>query len=159
MAAPTTTRFGSSLTSPTSAAGVLRARASQMGVDLEPADDVDLAAAAIGADAWLLCTGAVDLSRSMGMVPGAAEALSRVLMRAAGRPVPLARDTEPPAPFPDDMRLVHAASAYLEWVEEHFEDHEPLRRAADDLAVGALRPVAVVLRSTADAASLIRPPQ
>lgn len=152
------TRFGSSLGSATSAAGVLRARASQMGIVLHPAGDVDLAAAAIGADVWLLATGAVDLGRAAGLAPGAPEALSRVLMRAAGRaagPMPV---DGPLPPQPDNSTLWRAADAYLEWAETVCGSSEPLYRAAEDLCIGSLRPVAEMLRSTADAANLTRPP-
>lgn len=158
MSAFTTTRFGSSLSSPATAAGVLRARASQMGVALQPASDLDLAAATVGADVWLLATGAVDLSRATGLAPGAAEALSRVFMRAAGQSPGALRVDGPPPPQPDDQRLWRAADAYLEWVDGLFGSYDAMYLAADDLCIGSLRPVAELLRSAADAAKLTRPP-
>jgi hypothetical protein len=153
------TRFGSSLASPQSAAGVLRARAARLGVTLTTASPLDLAAAAIGADLWMLATGSLDLERAPGS-DGAAEALAKVMLRAAGHPSPPRRRSGPPPPVCSDTQVSAAVSGYLEWAEHHVgaDAGEALRRAAADLSCGRLAPFAEVLVLTADAEELLRRP-
>jgi hypothetical protein len=139
---------------------VLRARASRFGIDLSPAGEVDLVAAVIGADLWLLVNRAVDLDHASGLQPGAAEALSKVLLRAAGRPSPVAVWKGPPAPCSTSTPVVAAVAAYLEWAQEHVrvEASDALRRAAQDLYCGSLASTAEVLIVAAEASELLRPP-
>ncbi len=139
---------------------MLRARASRFGIALEPATTVDLVAAVIAADLWLLVNRAVDLDHTSGLRPGAAEALSKVLLRAAGRPSPVVVWKGPPAPCSTSVATATAVSAYLEWAQCHVagDASQALRDAAQDLYCGEMASTAEVLIVAAEASELLRPP-
>lgn len=113
----------------------LRSVASRHGIDLAEVSSLDAAAAALGAAVWCAATGTTRFSEVPLTGPSAVEALSRVLMRAAGRPVPASPTTTHPGVVPD--RVVAAADRMLELAAERgLDPDEVAALAAADLAVG-----------------------
>lgn len=103
-----------------------------------PATEVDLAAAVIGVDAWMLATGSRSLEDRSAHGAFAAAAMARCLARAAGRapygplrsPHPALR-TSPPA------RWFTRSDRWRRWVNEHDLDPSEVFTAAEqDLSVG-----------------------
>lgn len=128
-----TTRFGADPANLGQAAAVLRARASAKGVPLRPADPADLAAAVIGADAWIALGRGASLAVPAAGGADAVEVLAAILCRAAGHG-PLG-EAEPARGSSDEALLTEAA-AYLRWAVGHLGPElgrEALRRAALDL--------------------------
>ena len=112
------TRFGSPAFPAERGAALLRARAQTMGVDLVRTDPVELSAAVIAADAWVLVTGrSLEHHRSAG--PAASRSLAALLARAAGAsssPVGSSEDWDLIAvECPDDDQT----KAWMAAVEEH----------------------------------------
>lgn len=107
------TRFGSPSLPAEAASGVLRARARSRGVKLAQADMVDLAAAAVAADAWVALTGARSLDAAAGWGRNATAAVAALLARAAGHPSPLAEAPLEDCPVSDD--LLRLAEYHWEW--------------------------------------------
>jgi hypothetical protein len=144
----TLTSYGSTFDTPQRAAAVLRALASRFGADLAHASPVDLVAAAIAADAWVLALDADTLGDPSVLDVDTREALANVLVRAAGS---RCGDEGPPAHWSPSMDPHHLAAVdrYRDWAVEVLGDHEApdaLRRAASDLTVpGRLGEVAALL--------------
>lgn len=115
---------------------------------MTPLTETAAAAAVVGADVWMLASGAPSFSRASGGGPGAASALAGVLQRAAGRtdwrPVDLL------AADAGDAYLIEF-SAWVPWLSLHGDASEVLLRVADDLACGWQHHQ---LRSAAAAAAL-----
>lgn len=159
------TRFGSSLDTPVTASAVLRALASRLGSSLLPASEVDLVAATIAADGWMLTLGAGALADATVLDAAASAALVNVLLRASGMGAPsidqrtqLLSMGRVPSSEPAHAA---AADAYRAWAERMLEYHAPeaLLRAAADLDVdGPLGSMAVLLALVADACPVPAPP-
>lgn len=133
------TRYGASADSVVAAAAVLRARTVSNRVELAGAGDADLAAAAIGADAWMWITGAEDLNRPAQYGPGAVAVLAAILARAGGHRRYVTGevlDDVTPLVSPDAVELVEA---YRDWVGGQLGGvacTPVLLRAAADLSAG-----------------------
>jgi hypothetical protein len=142
------TRYGSTFDTPERAAAVLRALASRFGADLTSVSEVDLVAAAIAADAWMLVLDAGALGDPAVLDVAAREAFANLLLRAAG--VRSDDDDAPPAHWPPslDPRHLVAVDCYRDWAVEVLGDdaEAALRRAAADLTVpGRLGGLAALL--------------
>ena len=131
------TSFGSTTDNLRQAAAVLRGQAGRRGMVLVDCDDVDLAAAVIGADAWMRVAAATELydAPEYGRVAG--EVYMHVLLRAAGcgSETPVASDSV----ATDDDTIV-VVDGYRRWATSLLGDDaaEALRRAAGDLSSGGL---------------------
>lgn len=135
-------RYGSVSSDPARACALLRAKASAHGLELAPATQLDLTAAAVAADAWALVlrTGSFDTPRQHGS--GAVRSLAAILSRAAGRslvayPVESSRCASEP-------RYLLAAEAHARWARAALGPGagEALLLAASDLsAAGPLSPL------------------
>lgn len=115
---------------------MLRAVASRS-VPLLPATAEDLAAAVVGADAWMLVTGVRALDQSASASASAVAALGRVCARAAGQPAPAAQldGLGRRCGVPQDW--VEAVDIWEMWVaSQGLDPAEVFTRAAHDLAVG-----------------------
>jgi hypothetical protein len=136
---------------------VLRAKASAVGLALHEVSDVDLAAAAIAADAWMLVTHATSLERPAAQGAAAVRALTAVLSRAAGDAFDEPDETVEASL---DPALVSAADGYALWASSQLGEDGPeaLRRAASDLAhagpTGPLAAFSELLAISADHAGL-----
>lgn len=127
-------RYGSGSEKPDLACAVLRARAMAHGLDLRLAEKIDLAAAAVGADAWmLLCnTASFELPRQHG--EPAVRSLAAILARSAGHSgASMDIQAERCASAPE---LLVAAESHGRWAHRVVGEQAPeaLRRAAFDLA-------------------------
>lgn len=129
--APTQTRYGSPAAPCTAAAAVLRARAAAMGTRLEHAEAVDLAAAAVTADAVVALTGASTIDRPSRYGPAAVNVLAACLARAAGHgspPEPIPTLECPSAPW-----LIRLVDEHIDWVE-HLVDSSAVDAVLDRVA-------------------------
>jgi hypothetical protein len=108
-----TTRFGAPLADFRPASGVLRARAARCGVSLSAAEPEDLVAAVVAADAWCLVLRTGSLTYPSRHGAAAVRALARILLRAAGQPVPGVADGAAPTRRDD---LLAAATDHIDWV-------------------------------------------
>lgn len=127
-------RYGAGSEKPDLACAVLRARAMAHGLDLRTAAKIDLAAAAIGADAWmLLCnTNSFELPRQYG--EAAVRSLAAILARSAGHSGGSSEfHSENCASAPE---LIVAAESHGRWAYRVIGEDAPtaLRAAAFDLA-------------------------
>lgn len=144
------TRFGSPAFPAERGAALLRARAQTMGVDLVRADTVELSAAVIAADAWVLVTGrSLEHHRSAGA--DASRSLAALLARAAGAtssPVGSSEDWELIAvECPDDEQT----KAWMTSVEEHARWAEQYDRV---MAADIIRAAAYDLSSAGEGTDL-----
>lgn len=132
-----TTRFGSSSADLGHAASVLRAQAARSGMVLGRATLVDLAAAVIGADAWMLVTSATGMQHAPRYGRAARNVYLAILLRASGcGPVGV-------PPFRDAStadEVISAADGYARWASRMLggEARQALQLAALDLAVAEL---------------------
>jgi hypothetical protein len=130
-----TSRFGSSLQSPTAAAALLRARAAAAGAAVVPATAVDKVAAVLGAEGWMCAYGTESLAVPVRHGSVAVNALAAILTRAAGlaevHGVPLL------AAASTDSAVLRRLETMADWAERMIgaDAPEALRRAAGDLAV------------------------
>lgn len=160
-------RYGSRSSSVESAAAWLRAVAARHGVECTPADRVDLAAACVAADAWMLLVGGDGVALDCAYRAGgpAVRSAGALLARAAGH-----GKRSPVVPHRGAMACIStesAAAAWLaelellgQWASHHCQAQagEVLRRAATDLAAAgegvALFDAALLLLDCADALEL-----
>jgi hypothetical protein len=130
-----TTRFGSSLQSPTAAAALLRARAAAAGAGVVQATEVDLVAAVVGAEGWMYAFGTDSLAVPVRHGGSAVSALAAILTRAAG----LAEVHSVPvlAAASSDAKVLRRLEMLADWSERMIGEEAPeaLRRAAGDLSV------------------------
>lgn len=150
------TKYGADWGNPRQAANVLRARATRFGLVVGDVSDVDAAAAALGAEAWMRAVGADSLD-----VPGrhgdsATRALAAILQRAAG-----CGDLGPVDTVAADADDSHLAAA-ADWVRQLELWGTPVTgvylRVAYDLAAGGddprLASMAAALSAVAEAVEL-----
>ncbi len=131
---PEVTRFGAPARPVAAAAGVLRARASASGVELRPASQVDLMAAAVVLDAWSALLGGAGLD-SVGLHSGEATRVAAAgIARAAGHPGETV--VLPPEDCADSQDLLRLAEEHLAWARELCPDATGLvlMRAGSDLS-------------------------
>jgi hypothetical protein len=134
------TRYGAAATGVADAVNVLRARAWRDGVTLAEASPVDLAAAVIGADAWMWLHHTDTLERPATHGRAAVASLAAILARAAGHRTYVTGDVFDDLPVdvrPDAAGMV---DAYWAWLADHLGPgavDAVFRRAAADLAAGA----------------------
>lgn len=130
-----TTRFGSSLQSPTAAAAMLRARAAAAGAEIRPASPTDLVAAVIGAEGWMSAFTSTSLAVPVRHGNVAVNALAAILTRAAG--LAEAHDAPLVATASNDTEVLRRLEELAHWAERMIGPEAPdaLRRAAGDLAV------------------------
>lgn len=151
-----TTGFGAPWLPLERAASTLRARAARHGLALCDAPPVDLAAAVVAADAWTVALGATALDQPMRFGLSAAEALSRVLVRAAGSakdaaadPADLRAAAAAPGVLPEQW--LQAAALWDEWLEElGLDPGQVFARVVCDLVTGDERLGGVVALLLAD---------
>jgi len=130
------TRYGSPRRPVRIATAVLRARAAANGARLRDTDELNLATAAVGADAWVALTGAQDLSTPAGFGPAATASLAAILARAAGHP---GQQVEVPLETcASSMPLLRLAEEHVDWAYELVgtDAHQALIDAGSDLAAG-----------------------
>lgn len=129
------TRFGSQLSGVRQAAGVLRAMAVRHNLVVQEADAVDLAAAVVGADAWMFATGAESLEQPGRFGRRATSVLTRVLLRASGV-APPGRQGPLVEMSCDDEAVLVQVDEYRRWAWHLVGEHAPevLLAAAEDLA-------------------------
>lgn len=127
-------RYGSACGNLVSAVAVLRAKASAHGIKLQKATPLDQAAAALGADAWMLILRSSSLELPLAYGEGAVKALAAILARAAGH-------AGEPCEFSaghcaSETSLIFAAESHARWAEKMVGNLAPsaLRRAASDLS-------------------------
>lgn len=129
-------RFGSSLRSPTAAAALLRARAAAAGAQIVPASPIDLVAAVIGAEGWMAAFATDSLAVPVKHGDVAVNTLAAVLTRASG----LAEVHEAPvlAAASNEARTLRRLEQLAVWADHMVGAQAPeaLRRAAGDLRVG-----------------------
>lgn len=120
------------------------------------AEDVDLVAAVVGADAWMMIAAATDLYSAPEYGHAASEVYMNVLLRAAGcgNEAPVLSDR-----VDTSEAAIASADGYRRWATELVggQAGEALRRAAGDLAAagietefGKLGAVLVVAAETAE---------
>jgi hypothetical protein len=149
-----TTRFGSSLHSPTAAAALLRARAAAAGAAVVTASPLDLVAAVVGAEGWMCAFATNSLAVPVRHGGTAVTALAAILTRAAGlaevHGVPLL------AAASNDAAVLRRLELMADWADRMIGPDAPeaLRRAAGDLSVacedGRVEAVAGTLTIIAD---------
>lgn len=154
MTLPETTRFGSTWWPPERATAVLRAKAASCELTLRDTTLVDRVAAIIGADGWMLATGASSFAGPAQHGPEAVSALARVLRRAAGWGASPEREIPSPAQLPPD--LCTATELYRSFADLALGTMAPaaLKAAAEDLAIrsGRLAILAGLLATSAETA-------
>jgi hypothetical protein len=127
------TSFGSTTDDLRQAAAVLRGQAARRGMELVSADDSDLAAAVIGADAWMRVASANQLYDAPEYGHVAGEVYMHILLRASGcgLETPMTSDA-----VTTDDDVIATADGYRRWATVLVGDSAPeaLRRAAGDLA-------------------------
>ena len=127
-------------TEPGQAAARLRERADELGLPCAEADPVDLVAAVVGSDAWLIATGAHRFEQAASFGVRSMGALAAVLARAAGQGEDVLGPIPGAMPWPITMRaLDERLPALQSWAGQHIEHsmvREAFRRAASDLAWG-----------------------
>jgi hypothetical protein len=145
----TVTAFGAAFAAPRQTAAVLRARASAAGLSAKEPSLQDLAAAVVGAQAWMGAFGVSSLADVRSKA--AAAALAAVYCRAAGQatsPVPASAadcarqlaelvdqlTDHPPAPLP--QATLAAVFVAADWACQHETGAAALLAAAEDLSAG-----------------------
>jgi hypothetical protein len=107
------TRLGAGTSTPAQAAAVLRAWAGRVGFPVGDADDDDLVAAVITADAWAFAIGADSVSQAANFGPASLGAISASISRAAGfgeDPLPML-----PGEWASSTRMPGLREACLDW--------------------------------------------
>jgi len=148
------TRFGSVTSDLSQAASILRAQAMRRGMVIEQCSAVDLAAAVIAADAWMMIAAATELYQAPEYGRVAGEVYMNILLRAAG----CGGDNPNLGSRPDERdAAISAADGYRRWATALLgpEAPEALRRAAGDLCSAgddtAFAAMGAVLAVAADA--------
>lgn len=155
---PPATRYGAPAQDLIQAAGVLRARTAKMSKgEVSTAEECDLAAAVIAADAWMWLLKADSLNRASQHGPAAVAALAAALSRAAGHKSPQKAEkhdgvaaSHPNGEEQDvqhmladaeallDPEALAAAESYYIWASSMCNaPHEAIMRAAADLSAGS----------------------
>lgn len=128
------TRFGSPTATARRAGSVLRARAQAAGLAVRDVDDVDIAAAVVAADGWMLCNRTDTLTVPARHGRDAVATLAAILSRAAGYPTDITLpDLSECSQDPDHLRAAEQYAALVEqWLPGRVRD--VFERAASDLA-------------------------
>lgn len=136
------------------AASGLRAIASTHQVTLLPVDQVgrcDLAAAVAGAHLLCVALRIERLSALTAPAAGAAPALSRVLLRSAGHPVPADLEFDLEHGVAPDLWLASAVDGTAAWLGQHVPDEldRAFASVASDLAAAPCRAAAAAAAAVA----------
>jgi hypothetical protein len=128
---------------PIETADPLRERADELGLactDIDAVDIVDLVAATIAADAWLIATGASRFEQAASLGGRSLGALAALYARAAGQGEAVLGPLPGAEPWPMTVRALHARIPALRtWAHEYLGAEAStvaFQRAASDLAWG-----------------------
>lgn len=128
---------------PLETADPLRERADELGLactDVAAVDTVDLVAATVAADAWLIATGANRFEQAASLGGRSLGALAALYARAAGQGEEVLGPLPGAEPWPMTLRALNARMPALRtWAHEHIGAENSIvafQRAASDLAWG-----------------------